>query len=90
MTGYMGFVDPALPKVIGCVESTTFLMSHDTFSEADEARDLKFYYVLLASVEADAMDELWRRTSQRYSQKLLGTAQPNSRCTCMFISTLPA
>ena len=36
MTGYVGFIDPALPKVIENVESTTVPESPDAFSEADK------------------------------------------------------
>ena len=53
-----GLADPALPKAIENVGSTTVPVSHDTFSEADEARDYKFCHVLLATLEGDAMDEV--------------------------------
>ena len=79
-----GLADPALPKAIENVESTTVPVSHDTFSEADEARDYKFCHVLLATLEGDAMDEVlnlprgyglewWRRTGQRHPTENIWT-----------------
>ena len=64
-------------------ETPTVLAWHDAFSDADRARDLEFYSMLLATLEGDAMNQLlvlprgnglewFGRPSQRHSPKTLG------------------
>ena len=88
-TGYIGLVDATLPSAMENVVSNKISVTQEGFSEEDLARDLKFYDVLLATSDGEALDELlnlpricglewWRRTSLRHCSKTTGHAERDS------------